>query len=219
MGRGGIRNIVCMCHQHQGITMTSFAELFKVDLPECNQDGIVIEKFDTREPQWRANNLHYTLHGRGTPPGIYTMLKVDGELWMSDTRAEAMDHILFFDWCEMHKAKKILINGLGMGCIVHALLTLESVTSIDIVEIDQRVIDVIGSHYAKDPRVHLHHANAFDQTTRWPKNSKWDAAWHDIWPDLCGDNIPEMTRLQRSYGRRVTHQESWSRRFLEKIGV
>ena len=191
--------------------MNSFYDAFRSDLPECNIDGVVVRRFDTRAPEMRLANLRYEMEGRGTRPGVYTHLIVDGELWMSDTDAEARDHHWFFLTCKAMNAKRVLVNGLGMGCIVKALLTLESIEHIDVVEFDQRIIDIIGSHYAKDLRVHITHADAYKQTKQWPKGMTWDAAWHDIWIDICEDNRESMTMLHRSYGHRVKYQESWGK--------
>jgi hypothetical protein len=203
--------------EERKMSKLNFFEVFKVDLPEINEDGFRVSKFDTRDPEWAINNIRYAMDGRGTEPGEYTMLVVDGVLWMSDTNAEAVDHYGFWLWVQRHRAKRILINGLGMGCIVHSLLAFDFVQRIDIVEFDQRVIDVIGAHYTNDPRVHITHADAYEQTKQWPKGTTWDAAWHDIWPDLCEDNLPEMKRLHQSYGTRVKHQESWGKEYIIRM--
>jgi hypothetical protein len=36
-------------------------------------------------------------------------------------------------------------------------------------------------------------------------------AWHDVWANICEDNLPLMARLHRRYGRRVNWQGSWSK--------
>jgi hypothetical protein len=71
------------------------------------------------------------------------------------------------------------------------------------------VIALVGPHYARDPRVTIHHADAY--TIRWPVGIRWDVAWHDIWADMCEDNLPGMATLHRRYGRRVEWQGSWGR--------
>jgi hypothetical protein len=42
-------------------------------------------------------------------------------------------------------------------------------------------------------------------------------AWHDIWNDLCGDNLPLMARLNRRYGRSVEWQGAWGQSWLRRM--
>jgi hypothetical protein len=41
------------------------------------------------------------------------------------------------------------------------------------------------------------------------KGERYGMVWHDIWDSFCGDNLPEMTRLKRKYGRRADWQGCW----------
>ena len=85
---------------------------------------------------------------------------------------------------------------------------------VDVVESDKRVISLVGPYYTIDERVTIHHADAFEQSKTWPKDTRWNLAWHDIWADLCEDNLQEMFKLHRSYGRRVDWQGSWGKEDL-----
>jgi len=128
---------------------------------------------------------------------------------MSDSRAERRDHIGF-----VANAKgRVLINGLGLGmCLAAALAKVDAdgspvVTRATVVEVDPDVIALVGAHYQSDPRVEIVHASAFDYQP--PKGASYGAVWHDIWDTICADNLPEMTRLHRKYGRRADWQGSW----------
>lgn len=191
----------------------SWYDIMTVDLPECEQDGLRIERF-TIEPNNWAN---FKLGSRSTRPGIYTGLMLNGRLWMSDTDAEKRDHMPALQAMRSWRAKRVLINGLGLGMVLKAALTLDHVEHVDVVEIDERVIKLVGAHYAKDPRVHLHHADAYEQMSRWPVGTRWDVGWSDIWPDLCTDNLKSMTALRRSYGRRTEWHDCWGRELLVPI--
>jgi len=137
---------------------------------------------------------------------------IDGKLWMSDTPDEKRDHSHVF-YRAQRVGGRILINGLGAGMVLGALLKLENVTHIDVVELDERIIKHIGPHY-DDPRVTIHHADAYE--IQWPVGTRWDIVWHDIWLNLSGDNLPLMHKLHRRYGRRTDWQASWGREFLER---
>lgn len=196
-------------------TRTSFNDAFKATVPEGECDGLSIVKFDTREPQWRIDNLRYAMDGRGTAPGEYTMMRTKNTLWMSDTNAEGRDHRAPYYAAVQYKAKRVLINGLGLGCILNAMLSLPTVEHVDVVEFDPRVIKLVAPTYADDERVDIIEADAYEQMKKWPAGSHWDVAWHDIWPDICEDNLEGMARLHRSYGRRVGWQGSWAKDIIE----
>lgn len=183
-----------------------------VDLPECSQGGLSIERFTIGQSD--IHNAILSLGGRSTRPGTYTALKLNGRLWMSDTDAEKRDHMAALHAMRNWEAKRVLINGLGLGMVLKAALAYEHVEHVDVVEIDERVIGLVGLHYAKDPRVHLHHFDAYEKMTQWPAGTTWDVVWSDIWPDLCTDNLKDMSRLRRSYGRRSNWNDCWGRDLL-----
>lgn len=186
---------------------------FRVEIPEAECDGLRVERFEVVAHSLENLKLSMEPGRRDCSPGWYTRLCTDRVLWMSDTDAEMSDHLTPFLEARQRQARRVLVNGLGLGMIVKGLLTLDSVKHIDVVEADQRVITLVGPSY-DDPRVTVHHADAYEQATRWPAKSHWDVAWHDIWPTLCEDNLPEMARLHRSYGRRVSWQGSWGKELL-----
>lgn len=193
----------------------SIYDTMTVTVPEGELDGLRVEKFTVLDQS--VENFRNSLDGRGTKPGTYTKLCTGTTLWMSDTDAEKRDHFeavrKFNDpWCE-----RVLINGLGLGMVLSAALSLDDIEHVDVVEKDERVIQLVGSHYTKDSRVTIHHADAYEQAKKWPAGTSWDVAWHDIWPSLCTDNLKDMTRLHRSYGRRVQWQGSWGKKGLESI--
>jgi len=107
----------------------------------------------------------------------------------------------------MELGGEVLINGLGLGVLVHGLLTLPNVTRIDVVEIDPDVLALVGPHYAKDPRVNLIEGDAY--TYRFPVGARWSVVWHDVWLDICADNLKDVERLKRRYGTRCEWQGAW----------
>jgi hypothetical protein len=185
-----------------------------VDLPETELDGLKIERFEIRnDVETQIFNLR--ADGRGVRPGTYTKLTRDGRLWMSDTHAERRDHFEPLLKIARSRARRVLINGLGIGMIVQAALALDHVEHIDVVEIDPRVAALVGPHYTKSGRVTIHVADAYEQTRRWPTGTRWDVGWSDIWPDMCADNLPGMAKLNRSYGRRCAWHACWGQQAIK----
>lgn len=198
-----------------GDTMTylRYDEAMTLDLPEIDQDGVKVVKFEIDEAQSRFAGLRAAIgFGRGAiRPGTYTKVLIDGKLWMSDTPDEKRDHSQVF-YEAQRRGGRVLINGLGAGMVLGAMLKLNDVEHIDVVENDERIIRLIGPHYA-DPRVTIHHDDAYD--IQWPVGTRWNVVWHDIWLDLTSDNLEGMHKLHRKYGRRADWQASWGREFLE----
>ena len=104
------------------------------------------------------------------------------------------------------------MHGLGLGVALKIALSFSHVKHVDVVEQSEDVLNLVGKHI-RDERVTIHHADAY--THRFPKDSKWNIAWHDIWDNLCTDNFEGMSKLHRRYARKVAWQESWSRQWLK----
>lgn len=146
---------------------------------------------------------------RRIKPGTYKKLTKNGTIIMSNTPAEIRDHSYF-----LHIAKgDILINGLGLGVAVKYLLGKKEVKSITVIEKSQDVIQLVAPHL-NDPRLNIIHADAFEWKS--PKGMQYDYVWHDIWDNICSDNLPEMHKLHRKYGRKSGWQGSWVRELCER---
>lgn len=185
----------------------------RVTVPEGSVGTLRVERFTVGEHS--VENFFLGLKGgRSTRPGTYTALYDGRTLWMSDTDAEQRDHYEVIHAVRSWEARRVLLNGLGLGMVLAAVLTFPHVEHVDVVERDERVIELVGPHYA-GPRVTYHHADAYEQAKSWPAGTRWGVAWHDIWPALCTDNLKKMAVLHRSYGRRVDWQGSWGKGLLE----
>src|ERR1044072_3457729 len=113
-------------------------ERLTVTVPEGECEGIRVERFDVNGMElW---NVRAALReGRGTKPGTYTRLMDGDKLWMSDTDAEKWDHQQAVEMMRRTTAKRVLINGLGLGMVLAAALSYEHVEHVDVVERDERV--------------------------------------------------------------------------------
>ena len=147
---------------------------------------------------------------REVAPGTYTRLVHERRgVVMSDTPAERRDHVEFVVRAKGH----VLINGLGLGMCLAAVLARPEVVRATVVEADPDVVALVGPHYAGDPRVEIVRADAYEY--RPPKGVRYGAVWHDIWDTITSENLPGMTRLHRKYGRRAEWQGSWARWLCE----
>ena len=171
----------------------------KVTLPEMGKGDWKIRKFTTDRI-----DFHSILRGRGVPVGeTFTKLTRNGYLVMSDTPAEMRDH----NHAVWMAKGSCLINGLGIGMVLKNILLKPEVIDITIVEISQDLIDLVAPFYP-DPRITFICADAFKYQP--PKGKRFQMIWHDIWDNICADNLPEMTKLKRKYGKRTDWQGCWA---------
>lgn len=169
-------------------------------------------KIDTMEI--KSNDLFQAISfiksGRHIPEGVYKRLMYGGTVVMTNTPDEIRDFLHF-----THRAKgTILINGLGLGCVLKVLLEKQNVTKITVIEKNEEVINLV-SPYFKDERLTIIHADAFEYKP--PNGEMYDYVWHDIWNYICEDNLPEMTKLHRKYSKRTSWQDSWAKKLCKKL--
>lgn len=192
---------------------------YKVTVPEGRSGPWRVERFQIDEKGASLYNLHAFTHGYGAkavPVGTFTKLQRDGAFdpMMSDTPAEVEGHLRVIREIKK-RGGQILLNGLGIGLVLQAALRCENVTHVDVVEIDQDVANLVWPHYAADPRAQLHLGNAL--TVKWPKGTRWQVAWHDIWPAITSDNLAEMGILNRKYRRAADWQGAWEQAECKRI--
>jgi spermidine synthase len=171
----------------------------KVTLPEMQRGPWKIERFSVDRP-----DFHSLIRGRGVPVGeTFTRLMRNGTIVMSDTPAEMRDHSAAVRMAN----GSCLLNGLGIGMVLKNIIAKPEVTDVTVVEISQDLIDIVSPHYA-DSRVTFVCADAFEYKP--PKGKRYQMVWHDIWDGICSDNLAEMTRLKRKYGKRCDWQRCWA---------
>lgn len=183
----------------------------RVSLAPGRRGDVEVGKFTIERGS--LENVREAMRGRGCQPGEYTELRRNGRLWMSDTSAEQRDHY-GVAYEIRRRGGRVLVGGLGLGMIVAEALRHDHVTHVDVVEIDPDVAALVGDQYAVDPRVSIHVADMYAMT--WPPGTRWDVAWFDIWADLCTDNLHDMARLARSYGRRCDWSGYWGKELLQR---
>lgn len=99
----------------------------------------------------------------------------DGEVVMEDSMRELRKHLPIW----LAARGRVLVTGLGLGCVVRGLIANPAVEHVDVVEIDDGIMRVIGPGFAGHPRVALHHGDALTIEL----TGSWDFAWHDLWTD------------------------------------
>lgn len=133
-----------------------------------------------------------------------------GEAVMSDDPKELRKHFPIL----LHARGRVLVSGLGLGCVVRGLLALPHVKHIDVVEKDRDVLAMVLPTLPRCARLTVHMGDAV--TFPWPDGTRWDYAWHDIWSEEPHTQILHMKLLMR-YRKMVGRQGAWGMpRFLQR---
>ena len=187
----------------------------EVNIPNGESGAWKIEEFEVSEKDVEIFNLRAMFHPgcRIMYPGKYKKLTRNGEVIMSNTHSEIEDHSHF-----IYNAKRyggnILINGLGLGVALIEILKSDLVKKVTVVEKSEDVIKLVAPYFSNDKRVKIIHADALEFKP--PKEEFYDFVWHDIWDDITADNLPEMRKLHRKYGKKTNWQGSWCRDLCER---
>lgn len=188
----------------------------EVTIPDGKRGDWKISTFKVSEADALIFNVRATFsfgnRGRYISPGTYKKLTRNGTTVMSNTDAEIVDHYTFFQKAE--DADHILINGLGLGVTLTKILQYDKIKTITVIEISEDVINLVAPYFIH-PKIKIIHADAFTWCP--PKGKRYSTVWHDIWDNLCIDNMPDMYKLHRKYGKRCDWQESWSRLQCENL--
>lgn len=166
--------------------------MLKVDVPEGNSGEWSVSRFSVskRDARWGV----FSYKHRAPPPGEYTRLMRGRTVIMSDTRAEVSDHYFLKGQTGVG-----LLNGLGLGVGIE--LCMETADFVFVVENSKDVLNLSAGHYLEKygDRLEIIYADALRYKP--PKGMHFNFVWHDIWDDICGDNLGEMSLLKRRYGR------------------
>ena len=185
-----------------------YLDKYKISVPAGVSGQWRVEKFTVSGEDAGLERLRSMFSGgRGVPEGDYTRLMCGHSLIMSDTPDEIRDHLSPIRLASGH----VLINGLGLGVVLQAVACKPEVKGVTVIEKSPDVISLVWPYYRAmfDDRVEVVEADAFEYKP--PKGIRYGVVWHDIWGNICGDNLPEMTRLHRKYGRLADWQGSWCR--------
>jgi spermidine synthase len=177
----------------------------KGQLGAASIDHIDVQDIDI----WNAR-----LTGSRTTPGRYCRLTVNNELMMTDTRDEQISN---YRLC-WRACGDVLITGLGIGMVLIPLCRKPEVASVTVVERSSDVIALVEQplrRFIGEDAGKLAILN--DDAFCYRPSRSYDVIYHDIWPTIDPENLPEITRLKRRYARALRHggaQFAWEERRL-----
>lgn len=157
-------------------------------------------------------------------PGPIKMLYRGMSVIMSNTPAEMSENSWpIYEARKIHRQKTTdsvpnppiyaWVSGLGLGAVTAALINEPCVKEIMVIELSEDVIALVGPHiqkYAeeKGKALWIHQGDVLKYEAK--KIPLVHVAWHDIWDDICTDNLAEMTKIKRKFARKVVSQGCWA---------
>lgn len=130
-----------------------------------------------------------------------TMHTDHGETVMEDSRRELRRHLPIW----LHAKGRVLVTGLGLGCVVRGLLASPDVEHITVVEIDGKIIEVVGREFENNPRVKIIHGDALKVKL----SERFDYGWHDLWTEGNAHLQVQHAKLIKRFHPRCSFQGAW----------
>ncbi len=176
---------------------------FPCVVPDGTSGDWKVETFEVSKREAEFSGIRAIMHPEErVEAGTYKRLTRKGTVVMSNTQMEMRTNkaIIF------NARGRVLINGLGLGLVLTAILKKSEVEHVTVIEKSEDVIKLVGPSFSKE-RVTIIHADAYEYKPK--KGERFDTIWHDIWDFICGDNVKEMQQLRRKWCRRATWQGFW----------
>ena len=140
-----------------------------------------------------------------------------GDCVMTDARSELRTHLE-----AVRRARgRVLITGLGLGCVLRGILTRPEVDEIVVLERSKGVLALVRPFLPVDARLSVIETEALEWILEHPEE-RWDVVWHDLWTNP--DNGEPHLALIHQYLLMALHgrcgwQGAWAfpRRFREML--
>lgn len=202
------------------MTDTKMDPLGTVIVPDGKSGDWAIESFTVSQKDADLYNLMH-LDGKDAYHRVeagdfkrlvhYCEEQEKNEVVMSNTPMEVITNRAAADMA----TGRVLINGLGLGMILHYILQKPEVTEVVVVEADLDVIVLVAPAFVnKGHNLTIVHADAFE----YEPSGLFDFVWHDIWTYVSDENLEEMDALESKYAHVAAKQLSWERAGCERMG-
>lgn len=186
-------------------------------IPPGEEGDAKIDHLVLDDHQVRLGNLRAHIHGRPDmvcPPGTYVRLQTKVAAQEAKDPLDSRWRTMMSDVPYEVKAGRslkimsrgeVLVLGLGLAATTLPVVMKPNVTKVTVIEKNKGVMLLVLPPILKalPPKFRGKLTVINDDANTWkpPKGQRYDTIWIDIWPSICGDNLPEMMRLKRKYSQ------------------
>lgn len=179
---------------------------WKIDTFTLTEDDIFMNNLRAI----RDNNIELLVK-----PGTYTRLfhRLRGVV-MSNTPMEVSTNAEFV----RRATGRVMINGLGLGMVLRAVLDKKDVESVVVNEVDPDVITMVMPGFERDildGRLSIHQRDCFAYKPA--RGERYNVIWHDVWDDISAGNLEQMNMLKRRWAKRCDWQGCWSEQMDRRL--
>ena len=187
-------------------TSTTVFDNFNVT---CKFDINVHKRISTGLPECENDNWKVFLrpHRFGYPCNTLVDKRVEGSLRMLDYYYWGYEKFLAYLTKFGDSISKVHMSGLGIGMMIPVILSYGNIEKLNVVEISDSLIDLIGPFYdpyISDGRLEIH---CFDAREWDPNENHYDVAFHDIWSAVKKE---ESINILKRYMSFCDKQFCWS---------
>jgi hypothetical protein len=204
-----------------------FLSAMRADLIPEGESGLwkvskfrMAKEFQTKDGDGRMQTLQpgcYTSLTRWTDATIHLR---HGELVMHDFPYELRKHLIF----ARRAHGKVLITGLGLGCIARGCLANPNVDHVVVIENSPDVLKLVAPFMPKT-KIEIIYADAIEWTAK--HGDGFDCAWHDLWAEEKeGSKHLQLlhTEMLCNLANKVPLQGAWElprayRRLMRDYGI
>jgi spermidine synthase len=165
------------------------------------------DKLSNRFGKWVVMQADtYTFLYRMTTAAMH--LTHPGATVMEDTEFELKTHLGF----TMRAYGKVLVTGLGLGCVARGLLANPNVEHVTVIENSKDVLKLVAPHMPTE-RLTIIEEDAFRFVAQ--NKERFDCVWHDLWSDHeAGEPHLDVWHMHLlvQCRRFATHQGAWALR-------
>lgn len=156
-----------------------------IDYPKCDNNSAKIDIINYKKGIYLMENVKGYAFFEVENKIEVRVLKIKDKIVMVDDPL----HWIGMKELAQHSTGKILVAGLGLGLIIHHLIKNKKVESIDVVEVNQDVINLVSPLLPKDKGIKIINGNFFKEPFR---KREYDTIILDLWVgeyghfEICG---------------------------------
>jgi len=160
-------------------------------IPEVESEVIRLKKVEYRRGFYRMEGVMGYEFFHLKKPLLVTNLQVKNHRgWITLMVDDPMHWLGMGELAKLVKSGTVLVGGLGLGLVVHHLITRKDITQVRVIDIDPELISFISPYLPNDTRVEVLNNDYFSYILNC--SDKYDSVIIDLW--VLNEKSPDSER-------------------------